>query len=70
MKTQSNKPRFTINMTTDPPTCLPTDIDHEDLIDCTMIGDKWKRFASRSIPGKYYVGDEYAKMAFQASIKA
>jgi hypothetical protein len=35
---------FVVDLSTMPPSCLPSHINSSDLIEVTRIGDQWKRY--------------------------
>jgi hypothetical protein len=49
---------YTVDLSTMPPSCLPTDLDGSNLVDITRMGDPWRRYLDTHT-GKTHDGAEY-----------
>ena len=58
MKT-NNEPLYTVDHSTMPPSCLPTNLDRSTLVDITCLGDSWRRYLDTQT-GKTHDGAVYA----------
>lgn len=67
---KSREPLYTITRSgpDDKPSCLPTNINMDDLIDVTTVTDTWRKYVSKSNPGVVYDGAVYAKLAYQEEL--
>lgn len=52
------KSKYTIDNTQFPPSCLPTSLNTQHLIDITAVGDMWRRYMDIS-NGKIHDGAKY-----------
>ena len=55
-------PLYEIDLSLDPPSCLPSGIDMSSLIDVTQIQDRWKRYMDTKTKKLHICAEYYAKM--------
>ena len=51
-------PRYTVDRSEYPPSCLPSDLEADNLIDITAHGDSWRKYLEPAT-GKIHDGAEY-----------
>ncbi len=58
----SKQPKFTIDYSQNPPSCLPTDLDTGGLIDITRIGDGWRRYLDPRTNKEHICADHFLEL--------
>jgi hypothetical protein len=64
---KNTKSLYTIDVSTTPPSCLPTNLDYSNLVDVTRLCDPWRRYLDTQT-GRVHDGLVYAE-AFQQLIQ-